>query len=156
MPFMKIASDKDARQLAKILRKDDLQECKAHSNIDGETALVLGVRHSHLPIGIYLEDNKCICILGVVPEEKKIGRVWLLASDDLKEVLSYRFIKNTKKVCELLNQSFPILYNYVDARNELHIKWLKWVGFTFINKHEKFGYEQKPFYEFIKLCAHQH
>lgn len=156
MPFMKIASIEDAKQLAPTLREEDVAECKAHSNIDGETALILGVKYSHLPIGIYLDDNKCIAIVGVVPEKKNFGRVWLLASEELKEVLSYRFIKNTKKVCELLNKSFPILYNYVDARNDLHIKWLKWVGFTFINKHEKFGYEQKPFYEFIKLCAHQH
>ena len=152
---MKVATIEDAKQLAPTLREEDIAECKAHSNIDGETALVLGVQHSHLPIGIYLDNNKCISIVGVVPEEKKIGRIWLLASNDLKEVLSYRFLKHSKGVCELLNKSFPILYNYVDARNDLHIKWLKWMGFTFINKHEQFGYEQKPFYEFIKLCAHR-
>ena len=43
----------------------------------------------------------------------------------------------------------------MDARNDLHIKWLKWMKFTFINKVNEFGYEKKPFYEFIKICAHQ-
>ena len=76
------------------------------------------------------------------------------AVDDLQKSLSYRFLRHSHKVCELLNQSFPIMYNYVDARNDLHIKWLKWMKFTFINKVNEFGYEKRPFYEFVKICAH--
>ena len=155
-PFMRIATVQDAKQLATILREDDIAECKAHSNIGPEEALVVGVQLSHLPIGIFLNDNHCIAIVGVVPETKKVGRIWLLASDDLKLNLSYRFLKHCHKVCDLLNKSFPVLYNHVDARNDLHIKWLKWMKFTFINKVNDFGYEKRPFYEFIKICAHQH
>ena len=69
---MRIATVQDAKQLATILREDDIAECKAHSNIGPEEALVVGVQLSHLPIGIFLNDNHCIAIVGVVPESKKL------------------------------------------------------------------------------------
>ena len=47
---MRIATVQDAKQLATILREDDIAECKAHSNIGPEEALVVGVQLSHLPI----------------------------------------------------------------------------------------------------------
>ena len=39
----------------------------------------------------------------------------------------------------------------VDARNELHIKWLKFMGFKFIQRHENFGVAKLPFYEFLRI-----
>ena len=44
-----------------------------------------------------------------------------------------------------------MIWNYVDARNVVHIKWLKWLGFTIINKHNQFGIGRIPFYEFVKI-----
>ena len=67
--------------------------------------------------------------------------------------LENRFSAKNANVVTMFNEKHPLLSNYVDAINELHIKWLKWCGFTFINKHEKYGVEQRPFYEFVRLCA---
>ena len=75
----------------------------------------------------------------------------MLASDDLKESLSYRFL-NTHKVCELLNQSF---YSTIMLMQTTYISNGLNDEVYFINKVDEFGYEKKPFYEFIKICAHQ-
>jgi hypothetical protein len=85
------------------------------------------------------------------------GSIWLLATDDI-EKYQITFLRHSKKVLKELQQDYLALHNYVDARNSLHIKWLKWMGFTFINKLDRFGVEQRPFYEFVRIneCVYQH
>ena len=55
------------------------------------------------------------------------------------------FLRHRRDVTDVLTKDYKILFNYVDAQNELHIKWLKWLDFTFINRHEKFGFRKDPF-----------
>ena len=64
--------------------------------------------------------------------------------------IQYSFLRENEKVIDFLNTKYKILWNYVDCRNQLHIKWLKWCGFQFINK-TNYGVLNKPFYEFIKI-----
>jgi hypothetical protein len=33
----------------------------------------------------------------------------------------------------------------------VHIRWLKWMGCTFIKRHSTYGVEQRPFLEFVRL-----
>ena len=50
MPYIKIASQQDAKELSKNLRKEDLDEIKANANANPYHALVSGVKYSHLPL----------------------------------------------------------------------------------------------------------
>ncbi len=43
---------------------------------------------------------------------------------------------------------FPHLQNYVDARNEISIRWLKWLGFRFDPKPVPYGIWGLPFLRF--------
>jgi len=70
--------------------------------------------------------------------------------EDLKKI-SLSFIRNCKGVCDILQKDYQLLNNFVDARNTLHINWLKWMGFSFINKHQRYGVERRLFYEFVKI-----
>jgi hypothetical protein len=81
----------------------------------------------------------------------KEGAIWLLASDDIHRI-RFSFLRESRKVIDFLNQKYPKLWNYVDSRNQLHLRWLKWCGFIFLRK-VNYGVNQKPFYEFIKLCV---
>ena len=82
-----------------------------------------------------------------------VGGIWLVATDELATI-QIAFLRQCREVVNFLNTKYKILWNYVDCRNEVHIKWLKWCGFTFINK-TNYGVLNKPFYEFIKICVHQ-
>jgi hypothetical protein len=42
------------------------------------------------------------------------------------------------------------VYNYTYAKNTVHHRWLKWLGFTFLRK-VNLGPEGKPFIEFAKI-----
>jgi hypothetical protein len=74
----------------------------------------------------------------------------MVATDELLEY-QMKFLRRSRIYIELIQQEYPLLHNVVDARNELHIKWLKWMGFKFIQLHEEYGVEKRPFYEFIRI-----
>ena len=46
-----------------------------------------------------------------------------------------------------MQDKFPVLFNYIDSRNQLHLTWLKWCGFKIINE-KKFN--DVLFYGFLK------
>ena len=95
------------------------------------------------------KENVPVGMFGVSKE----GAIWLLASNDIYRI-RFSFLRESRKVIDFLNQKYPTLWNYVDCRNELHIRWLKWCGFKFLRK-TNYGVLQQPFYEFIKLCVTQ-
>jgi hypothetical protein len=43
---------------------------------------------------------------------------------------------------------YPHLENYVDVRNELSIKWLRWLGFQFDPQPIPYGVWEMPFFRF--------
>lgn len=81
-----------------------------------------------------------------------VGFVWMLATNGLSGIIR-DFIRQTPLYLTLFHRSYPVLGNYVDERNEVHIRWLKRVGFTVIKRHPHFGFEQRPFLEVVKVCA---
>ena len=57
--------------------------------------------------------------------------------------MNYAPIEKNRKWYELeqkpdrvdeMSDKFPILFNYIDSRNKLHLTWLKWCGFKIINE----------------------
>ena len=149
--YMAKATRDDCLTLGKKLRKDDQEEIKALANLKGTQALILGLTYSHLCYSIFTKDDVICGMFGVQGEIGKDATIWMLASDEIEEI-TIPFLRQNKAVINFINQLHPILHNVVDARNELHIKWLKWCGFNFINK-QNIGYENKPFYTFIRICA---
>ena len=148
-PFLKVATLEEVHYLSTRLRQEDIDECKAHSNSKPLDALTIGVQNSHLPFAVYNNKHNPVFIVGVIPQGKNLGMIWLLSSPEINN-MPLTFLRHCKKVLECYNQTFPVLYNYIDARNTLHLKWLKWLGFQFIKVHQNFGYEQIKFIEFIR------
>ena len=153
MPYIKVSSHEDVKKLSKNLRKEDIEEIKANSNSNPYHALYTGVLYSHLPFTIMSDDDNPIMIMGVIPHGKNLGMIWLLSSPQIKNI-SIPFLRNCRGVLDLYLKTFPVLYNYIDARNTVHLKWLRWLGFNFIKVHNDFGYQNKKFIEFVK-CATQ-
>ncbi len=150
-PYIKVASIQDAINLSNDLRKEDIEEIKAYANIKPKEALILGVQQSKIPLAIFNQKGQIVSMLGVRNINNHLGQVWLLASPKIEENFSITFLRHCKSVADVLVKDHKVLFNYVDVRNELHIKWLKWLNFTFINRHEEFGFEKRPFYEFVRI-----
>ena len=145
----KLTTLEDIKYLAPRLRQEDKQEILAGSGLIPYYALLNGFQNSVIVFTIFNPKNKPIGIFGVDDVGNGVGGIWLLATKDLATI-KIAFLKQCREVVKVLNQKYKILWNYVDCRNEVHIKWLKWCDFKFLRK-TNYGVLQKPFYEFIRI-----
>jgi hypothetical protein len=138
----------DIPYLVKHLRKEDIKEIKAASGNKPEESLSQAFEQPNIGIwvGVY-KDNPEI-IFGVAHSAcPDIGFPWMVCTNKLKESPK-EFIVKCKKWVNGFSLQFPLLMNFVHAENELHIRWLKWCGFKFIQLHEEYGHTKEPFWEF--------
>jgi hypothetical protein len=140
----------DGVSIGPRLRKADLKEIEAYSKLDPGTLIedtikIYGsstytIEHKGLPIGLF----------GVVPSTKIAGVIWMVGSDDIVS-LKIPFLRNCRFWVEAFSELYPILFNVVSKANTLHIDWLKWLGFKFMEEHKEYGLNKEPFIEFIKI-----
>ena len=145
-PIVRPAQPGDAPCLAPRLRKADIAELSALRGIEPGVALLEGYHVSTVCFSLTLED-KTLAMFGAAPSADQVGCVWLLGSEEMLNQRSW-FIRNSRPWLARLHQIYPTLFNYVDKRNTAHIRWLKWLGFSFKQLHPDFGVSSLPFYEF--------
>jgi hypothetical protein len=61
------------------------------------------------------------------------------------------FLRKSKEQLQQLFSNYSVLFNVVDARNTVHIRWIKHMGFTFVAEHAEWGPEKRLFYEFVRI-----
>ena len=145
----RLTSLEDIKYLAPRLRHEDKQEILAGIGLKPYEALLKGYLENVIVFTIVNTKNKPVGIFGVNDCGNGLGAIWLVATNDLSTV-QISFLRQCREVVKVFNNKYKILWNFVDCRNSLHIKWLKWCGFKFINK-QKYGVLNKPFYEFIRI-----
>jgi hypothetical protein len=145
----RLATLEDLKYLAPRLRYEDKREILSAVGLTPYQALLTGYIENVIVFTIVNKYNEPVAIFGINDVGQNVGAIWLLATDKLKDI-QYSFLRENKKVIDFLNTKYKILWNFVDCRNSLHIRWLKWCGFKFINK-QKYGVLNKPFYEFIRI-----
>jgi hypothetical protein len=119
------AEPQDAAEFAPLLRYADRLEIDAATMGDPEAVLRHGIEVSDLCCTVYY-DGEPICIFGIVGDD--FGSIWLLGTD-LIEDHPIAFLRVSKAIVNHLRKSYSFLGNYVDARNTVHVRWLKWLGF---------------------------
>ena len=137
--------------LAENMRHEDVRELADGSGDTPEGALTTAFRESTKCLSAFTDGGELITIFGVAPSslDPLVGHPWLLATPRLDDVKK-TFLKNSKEYLSFLGEGFPLLMNCCDKRNTTHIRWLKWLGFTFIREHPRFGVGSVPFLEFVK------
>ena len=152
MGYCRAAKITDATQLSPRLRQDDLNEIQARSGRDPKIVLLEGVVLSSPCYAIIGNSGAVEGLFGVSPIDEFSGSVWLLGSEALATPpLSKQFLRESRRFVDVLHLRYPILTNLIDERNTLHIRWLQWLGFTFFHRHAHYGFEQRPFLEFMRL-----
>ena len=147
--YFRLTTLADIKFLAPNLRYEDKREILASTGLLPYEALLKGYLENVIVFTIVNKKNIPVGIFGVNDCGSGVGAIWLLASEDLTTA-QISFLRQCRDVVKVLNTKYKILWNFVDCRNSLHIKWLKWCGFKFINK-QKYGVLNKPFYEFIRI-----
>lgn len=129
------------------LRAADRAEVEALSGREPQEVLAESVERSAMAWA-GCADGKLVCLFGVVPVSLAgvTGVPWLLGSDDVC-AYSRAFLRCNKAYVRDMLHEFPVLRNVVDARNEVSINWLKWLGFE-LDAAEPMGVAGLPFHRF--------
>lgn len=139
----------DVDYIAAHMRAADVAEVTAHSGSTPYDALAKGLAWSSRCLtAVWREDP--ICMFGVGTIMSDVGMAWMLGTKGVEDG-SLWFLRNSKDCLQALHEDHTLLFNYVDARNEVHIKWLRWLGFSFVNLHQEFGVGRLPFYEIVRI-----
>lgn len=157
MLYIARALREEAEWLAPRLREVDRQEVYAATGKDPVVVLPLSVDISEESFTLRSSrQGDPIGIFGVGGAGYKnavghIGIPWLLAADELVEgPNAISLARISRPWVERLGKNFDVLANYVYAKNEVHIRWLKWAGFTVAKEAVPWGPFKAPFYPFVK------
>ena len=149
MAYYRKAYFEDCAVLAPNMRDKDKEEVWHSDGMCPLTALQLSYDCSSEAHTIIADDESIIGMFGVSPTDiPTVGTPWLLASDRLPEV-AREFVPQSKEWIERIHKDYHLLYNYVYAKNTVSIRWLKWLGFSFVQRLE-YGVNPAPFIEFAK------
>ena len=152
-------TDPDIMQLVldMELRPIDIEECALVGSKDSLDSIMKGILASwdvYCKAGFNTKTGLPEFIFGVASTDSPaIGSPWLLATKDFK------ITKDWLKMCRDLifpqmDDTFPILKNFIHKENKESIQWLKWLGFSFYDVPVVFTEDQTeavPMYLFVKL-----
>lgn len=144
---------KDVRPVAFNMRKEDAAEVMAGCGQTPTDALLFCYFKSRPCMTIVGRSGNEVGMWGVVDQGERLGRIWMLATDELVDDKpnSIQFLRQAKGWLTRTLEDYDVLYNYADARNAVHIKWLRWMGFTFIAERPNYGHEGRTFLEFVRM-----
>ena len=135
--------------MAPRLREADAAEIRAAVGREPERVLAAGIECSDPCWAVVTGADTVIALFGVEPDpaSARHGVAWLLGTDDLA-LHSIEVLRKSRQWVEELHERYDCLWNYIDARNESHVEWLRWCGFEFLELVEQHGFEQRPFWRF--------
>tara|TARA_B100000378_G_scaffold72490_2_gene55891 strand:- start:13459 stop:13911 length:453 start_codon:yes stop_codon:yes gene_type:complete len=150
MGYLRKANIADLNHVCKHMRDMDRLEAVYQTGNEPEDALRLSYLSGQQVLAIAGDDDQPMGLCGVISD----GCIWMICTDELFSNKKYRIqlIRKGRKWVDKLLQSYKVLYNFVYAENHTAIKWLKALGFTFVNYYEKYGDQEKPFYEFVRIA----
>ena len=143
----------DIPYVAEYMRDEDVAEVQAFSGHTPEESLLHSFFQGNPCMTMIGRDGRPMGMWGVVPQRSDVGAIWMLCTDDLvrDRLNSMRFLREARTHLDRVQQRYRVLFNFADARNVVHIKWLRWMGFTFISSHPNFGTEGRLFLEFVRI-----
>lgn len=149
----------DVQVVANAMRKADVAELLAGEGLEPSHALLFCFMAGKPCMTICNANDEPVAMWGVTPDAGKVGRVWMLGTDDLvlDSSTRLRFLREARTYVRDLLKTYAVLWNCVDARNTVHVRWIQWMGFTFVAKHPNYGAEGRLFLEFCQVspCALQ-
>jgi hypothetical protein len=144
----RVTEEKDILDLVKNIRKPDYEEVKTITNSENILDSIMDGWKKASYSKTFLVNDKVAGVYGVVAslDNKQAGSPYLLCTNELYKIKK-TFIKNCKDRVEEMLFKFPILFNYIDSRNVVHLQWIKYCGFKLV--HDK-TINKIKFHGFVK------
>jgi len=144
-----LAKRSDVAHVMANLRKEDFQEGLALKGFDIRPWFVENYSQGTTYV-MLTRDNEPGGLMGVDPVGKDEGLIWMVATPALIDH-QFEFLKYSRKWIDEACRPYEAVGNLVHAKNEVHLKWLQWCGFTFLRKVNA-GPFNEEFYEFMRIC----
>lgn len=144
--WLREATKQDLIDLAPRLRVEDQEEVVATSGWPPQIVLPHFVGPNTFVIGVPESDTPEM-VMGYAKIDEHAALIWMLSSPVIYKY-PQRFAPASKAIIAKMHEHYPVLTNFIDARNTRHIKWLQWLGFKLIRRVDEFGPLSLPFYEF--------
>jgi len=149
-PYARLATMDDATELAPRLRKEDLEEIQHGTGLAPEVALKFALQVSNIAYAVVWR-GQVVALFGVAgqlnwDEGPGTGNPWMLASPELTSIRK-SFLRECRGYVEEWLMVHGSLAGYVWAKNEVHIQWLRWLGFQF-DEPVPYGINNEPFMRF--------
>ena len=156
--YVRPAILKDALELAPNMRKDDRAEIMASDNMSPLQALVVPftIKGAKIYSIIGTKEEGVIGMFGSTPSsEPDFGIAWLLSANNLANNHARQFLKECPYWVSQMGEGYKHLYNFVDKRNWVALKWLQLLGFEVKEEFPTYGHKQIPFLLMMKelKCA---
>lgn len=149
MQLYRQATAKDGLVVANNLRPEDRRE------VEG-----MGFTPLHIPFGIlasehstvfYSPEGELAGVAGIVRLDNQVGQIWMLCTPVIHQG-PVRFVKGAKRWLNEVQKEYKLLWNLADARNHVHHKLLRHLGFKALRT-VPVGPENLPYFEIVKLCV---
>ena len=152
MKQYRTATVADALEVAKNLRLEDLNEIEALGH--NRLGVVFSVALSDVAISFFNDKGEIAGIAGIAPDTREgVGIIWMLCTPAI-QAQPIAFVKHAHAFLRDQQSNYRLLWNLADARNHLHHKLLRMLGFKALRTIPA-GPNNLPFLEIVKLCAYQ-
>jgi hypothetical protein len=137
-----------AKELAASMRPADVRELWAAGRRTPFDGLLVSLMASRDTAMTGLADGWVVCMFGVAHGTYLCDYhiPWLLGAFDLPKH-ARAFLKMSRRYMVDARQEYPVLRNWVDARNVQSIRWLGWLGFDILPA-RPYGPDDLPFHPF--------
>lgn len=143
-------ADEWIRFLANNLRQADVAEIKAGIDLTPEEAIRMSIHLSSHGWVILDAAGEPIAIFGAAPSNiPGTAMMWMVGTEGIRRN-SREIARNTRPYLDEMNVTYPYLWNFVDARNDVSLRWLRWAGCRIIGDEPLHGVEQRLFYIFSR------
>jgi len=141
----------DVEELAANLRPEDIREIASTTaaGYDLQAVLAFNVGISTAAFTIRDSEDRIMALVGAAPAGDRTGSVWMHGTNRMARH-PVAFARHTPLVVNLLHSRYPVLRNWADCRNAVHLKWLQWAGFRFLQVSTTFSNDGTPFVEFFR------
>tara|TARA_R100000458_G_scaffold4812_1_gene3874 strand:+ start:2838 stop:3344 length:507 start_codon:yes stop_codon:yes gene_type:complete len=151
--FQRTSVLQDVVDVAESMRPEDAAELYAVSGDTPKGGLLYCYLRSKPCMTMVSRHGYVMGMYGVIPEREGVGRIWMLGRNEMTtdKLDKITFLRQARIELDKLHNKYPLLFNVIDARNQVHIDWIRWMGFTIIKRHPQLGMEARPFYEFVRI-----
>lgn len=133
------------RTIARRMRQADRDEVFASSGRSPASALAFSLRKSSVAWTALIDGRPEVMFgVGDLNVLAGIGAPWLLGTDAVERHY-VAFLRGSVDWRRQLLLRYSTLRNFVDDRNAVSIRWLRWLGFTLLDPVDFGGYQFRLF-----------